>query len=242
PFERALAEMNLLQADVAASLTHRPGLKAHVLPLIDAVGGRARRGLLLLLGPVCARLRIACANLAHLALTRPPARARGAAVRVALGASRGRLVSRIVIEQVILALAGGALGLGVAEACLAAFVRTAPIDLPRVTEIGLDGRVLFVAAGISIGAGLLVSLLPAWRLGARDVQHTLRASAPAITGDRAGLRARAMLLAAQVALSVTLLVVTMLLAISFVRLLGVNPGFDADRVLTVDVTLPGSRY
>src|SRR5262249_8671331 len=108
PFERALAEMNLLQADVAASLPHRPGLKAHVLPLRAAVVGRARRGLLLLLGAVGAVLLIACANLANLSLTRSLARARDAAVRVALGASRGRLVSRIVIEQVILALAGGA--------------------------------------------------------------------------------------------------------------------------------------
>jgi predicted permease len=240
--ERGLAELNVLQADVAATLTHQPGLKARVEPLMDAVVGRARRGLLVLVGAIGAVLLIACANLANLSLTRSLARARDAAVRAALGAGWRRLVAHVVVEQLVLAAAGGTLGLAVAQASLGAFVRTAPIDLPRIAEVGLNGRVLAFAALMSIAAGLLVSVLPAWRLAGRDVQPALRASGPATTGDRGGLRARAALLAAQVALSVTLLVVTILLAVSFVRLLRVDRGFVADRVLAVDVTLPGVRY
>jgi predicted permease len=239
---QGLAELNVLQADIAATLTHRPGLKARIEPLMDAVVGRARRGLLLLLGAIGAVLLIACANLANMALTRSLSRARDVAVRVAFGATRGRLISHVIVEQMILAFAGGTLGLGIAHISLAAFVRTAPIDLPRVTEIALNGRVLLFAAVISIGAGLLVSILPAWRLAGRDVQPILRASGAATTTDRGGLRARAALLTAQVALSVTLLVVTMLLAVSFVRVLRVDRGFVPDRVLAVDVTLPGIRY
>src|SRR5207247_760222 len=119
---------------------------------------------------------------------------------------------------------------GVAQVSIAEFVRTAPVDLPRVAEVGLNARVLGFAGLVSVAAGLVVSLLPAWRLAGRDVQHTLRASGPSTTTDRGGLRVRATLLAAQVALSVTLLVVTSLLAMSFVRLLRVDRGFVADRV------------
>jgi predicted permease len=237
-----LAELNVLQADVAATLTHRPGLKARVVPLMDAVVGRARRGLVLLLCAIAAVLLIACANLANLSLTRALSRARDVAVRAALGASRERLVSHVIVEQVILACAGGALGLGVARMALAAFVRSAPIDLPRVSEVALDGRVLLFAAVTSIATGLLVASPPAWRFASGDVQHVLRATGPATTGDRGGLRARRALLAVQVGVSVTLLAVTMLLAVSFVRLLQVDPGFVAGHVLAADITLPGVRY
>jgi putative ABC transport system permease protein len=210
---------------------------------MDAVVGRARRGLLLLLGAIGAVLLIACANLANLTLTRSLSRMRDAAVRTALGASRSRLVSQVVVEQVMLAAIGGAFGLSVAQVLLAAFVRTTPLgDLPRMTEIALDGRVLLFAGLASIGAGLFVSILPAWRLAGRDLERVLRATGPATTSGRSGLRARAALLTAQVALSVTLLVVTMLMTVSFVRLLRVEPGFAADHVLAVDVTLPGIRY
>lgn len=239
---QAQAELNVLQGDVAATLTHRPGLKARLEPLMDAVVGRARRGLVLLMGAIGAVLLIACANLANLSLTRALSRARDVAVRAALGASRGRLISQAVVEQMLLACVGGVLGLGVARLALAVFVRSAPIGLPRVGEVVLDGRVLLFAAVTSLGAGLLVAILPAWRLAGRDVQQVLRGTGPATTADRGGLRARATLLAVQVALSVTLLAAATLLAASFVRVLRVDRGFVPDHVLAVDVTLPGARY
>ncbi len=239
---QARAELNVLQADVAATLTHRPGLTARVDPLMDAVVGRARRGLVLLLGAIGAVLLIACANLSNLSLTRALSGARDVAIRVALGASRRRLVSHVLVEQLLLGCAGGALGLGAAQVWLAAFARNAPIDLPRVAEIAVDGRVLVFAAVMSVGAGLLVAIPPAWRLSGGDVQQVLLKTGRATTGDRGGRRVRATLLAVQVALSVTLLAATSLLAVSFLRVLRVDRGFVPDRVLAADVTLPGVRY
>ena len=242
PVERALAELNVLQADIAATMIKRPGLQARVVPLMTVVVGDARRGLLLLLGAIAAVLLIACANLANLSLTRTLSHARDAAIRAALGASRSRLVRRVVVEQTALALIGGALGLAVAQAALVIFVKTAPIDLPRVDEVALDVRVIAFAAAVSVFAGLLVAMVPAWRLAGGDVQHTLRAAGPGTTAERGGLRARAALLTTQVALSVTLLVVTMLLAVSFVHVMNVPRGFVSDRVLVMSVALPGARY
>jgi putative ABC transport system permease protein len=240
--EQARAEIDVLQADIATTVIHKPGLKAQMTPLMDALVGRARTGLMLLLAAIGAVLLIACANLANLSLTRALARTRDDAVRAALGASRARLVVRLAIEQLLLAATGGALGLLVAQAALSAFVRTAPIDLPRVQDVQLDARVLAFAALISIATGLLVGMLPARRLATGDVQQALRATAQATTSDRRALSTRSTLLALQVALSVTLLVVTMLLTVSFMRVMKIDRGFSTDHVLAVDVALPGSRY
>src|SRR5262249_11388732 len=155
-----------------------------------------------------------------------------AAVRSALGASRARLVRGVLLEQVVLAVLGGALGLLVAREALSLFVLTAPIDLPRAREVSIDGRVLAFAASVSIVAGLSVALLPAWRMGRGETQTSLRGGGHGTT-DRGGIRLRAMLLGLQVAMSVTLLVVTGLFATSFVRLMRVDAGFSADHVLAV---------
>jgi predicted permease len=146
------------------------------------------------------------------------------------------------VEQVVLSLSGGAFGLAVAWAALRVFVRTAPIDLPRVNEVAIDGRVLAFAAGVSTIAGIAVSALPAWRQSRVDVERTLRAGALTTTSDRGGIRARGVLLALQIALSLALLAVTGLLAGSLVRVMNVDRGFAAERVLLVPVSLPANRY
>jgi putative ABC transport system permease protein len=243
--EQANAELDVLQAQVselAAKQAHEPVVLASVVtPLTEAVVGRARRGLLLLLAAIAAVLLIACSNLANLSLTRTVGRLRDAAIRSALGASRARLAGRAVLEQLILSTIGGAIGLWIASLALSMFVRTAPIDLPRVTEVALDPVVLGFAAAVSMLTALLVALVPAWRLGGRSVQTALR-SGGTITPDRGGMRTRAALLMLQVALSVTLLVVTTLLTVSFIRVMNIDRGFVADRVLAVDVALPATRY
>jgi predicted permease len=245
-WERARAELDVLQtrvAQITAEKSHEPtDLRAFVSPLSEAVVGGARRGLMLLLAAIGAVLMIACSNLANLSLTRAMSRLRDAAIRSALGASRRRLIGRVVLEQVTLAALGGALGVLVAWGALVAFVRTAPVNLPRVGEVSIDGRVVAFAAAVSIAAGLLVALLPAWRIAGRDVQASLRAGGLGTTTDRGGIRARGALLALQVALSVMLLVVTVLLSLSFVRLAHVDRGFQVDRVVAVSVSLPASRY
>jgi predicted permease len=243
--EQARAELDVIQQSVAQIATkeiHQPAeLRGWIMPLDESIVGRARLGLLLLLGAIGGVVLIACANLANLSLTRALARRLDAAVRSALGASRARLVRGVVLEQLLLATAGGALGLLVAREGLHLFVKTAPIDLPRVNDVAIDGRVLGFAASVAIAAGLCVALLPAWRLGRGDVQATLRSSGHGAT-DRGGLRVRAMLLAMQVALSVTLLVVTGLFVTSFVQLLRVDPGFSPDGVVAVEIAPVTSRY
>src|SRR5262249_25251907 len=238
--------LDVLQAQVSDMATRDAGepvtLSGNVTPLTDIVVGRARSGLLLLLAAIFAVLLIACSNLANLSLTRAVGRARDAAIRAALGAGRSRLVVRAVVEQLVLSVVGGALGLGVARAALRLFVKTAPVDLPRVGEVLLDARVVAFAAGVSTLTGVLVALLPAWRMARRDVEQALRAGALSTTSDRGGTRTRGALLALQIALSLTLLVVTALLGASFVRLMNVDRGFTAEHVLIVPVSLPAQRY
>jgi putative ABC transport system permease protein len=244
--EQARAELDVLQVQVGAIATreaHEPVTLASVVaPLDETIVGKSRRGLLLLLAAIAAVLLIACSNLANLSLTRAVGRLRDSAIRSALGASRTRLVARAVVEQLLLSTAGGALGVGVAWAALRAFVRTAPIDLPRVSEVALDVRVLGFAAVVSVCAGLGVSMLPAWRNARRGLEQRLRAGALTTTSDRGGMRTRGALLALQVALSLTLLVVTGLLGASFARLMSVDRGFTADRVLVVPLSPPLKRY
>lgn len=243
--EQARAELNVIQqavATIATKETHEPtDLRGWIAPLEESIVGRARIGLLLLLGATGAVVLIACANLANLSLTRALSRMRDAAVKSALGASRGRLVRPVVLEQLLLATVGGALGLLVAHEGLHLFVKTAPINLPRVGHVVIDGRVLGFAAAVATLAGLCVALLPAWRMGRGDVQTALRAGGQGTT-DRGGLRARTTLLTAQVALSVTLLVVTGLFVTSFLRLLRVDPGFSPDRVVAAEIAPIASRY
>ena len=243
--EQARAELDVIQqsvAQIATRETHEPiDLRGWIMPLDESIVGRARLGLLLLLGAIGGVVLIACANLANLSLTRALGRMREAAVRSALGASRARLAGAVVLEQLLLAATGGALGVLIARQGLNLFVRTAPIDLPRVNDVVIDGRVLGFAALVSIAAGLCVALLPAWRMGRGDVQATLRAGGHGAT-DRGGLRVRATLLAVQVALSVTLLVVTGLFVTSFVQLLRVDPGFSPERVTAVEIAPIASRY
>ena len=244
--EQARADLNVLQSQVSVIATkeaHEPvALESVVTPLTEFIVGQSRRGLWLLLGAIAAVLLIACANLANLSLSRTLGRMREAAIRSALGASRARLVVRALFEHLVLSIAGGLLGVWIAWASLALFVRTAPVDLPRVRDVAIDIRVLAFAAAVSVVAGILVAVLPAWRLGGRAVQQGLRATGTAFTSDRGGARSRAVLLTVQVALSVTLLVVTTLLAISFIRVLGIDRGFDASHVLAVDVAFPADRY
>jgi putative ABC transport system permease protein len=243
--DQARAEFDVLQQAVARTAereTHEAvPLGGTITPLDEAIVGRARLGLLFLLGAIEAVVLIACSNLANLSLTRTSGRLRDAAVRTALGASRERLVRRVVLEQLLLAVTGGALGLLVAWEAIDLFVWTAPIDLPRVHDVSIDARVIAFAAAVAVAAGLAVALLPAWRIAGRDVQSVLRAGGHGTTGS-GGQRVRATLLGLQVALSVTLLVVTTLLVTSFVRLMRIDPGFSPDGVVAVDIAPLASRY
>jgi putative ABC transport system permease protein len=244
--EQARAELDVLQRQVSVIATKEAGepvtLGSSVTRLADAIVGGARSGLLLLLAAIGAVLLIACSNLANLSLTRAVGRLRDAAIRSALGADRTRLVVRATIEQLLLSAIGGALGLAVARVALALFVKTAPLDLPRVADVTIDARVLGFAAAVSIASGMFIAILPAWSTSRRDIERALRAAALSTTSDRDGVQLRGALLTLQVALSLTLLVVTALLGASFLRVMSVERGFVADRVLVVPLAMPANRY
>jgi predicted permease len=187
-------------------------------------------------------LLIVCVNLANLLLSRLASRIRETAIRAALGASRGRQFRQVLTETLLLALCGGALGILFASWLVQALVATAPVDLPRLDEVRLDSGVLLFAFCLTLITGLLFGVLPAWRLVRGDPQEALRAGSHTVTAGRRGIRLRQVLVGLEVSLSAALLIVAGLLGASLARLLQVDKGFDAGRVLTVDVSLAGDLY
>ncbi len=222
------------------------GLTFGIVPLREQVVGDVRRPLLVLMAAVCAVLLIACANVANLVLSRSIARQRDIAVRAALGASRGRLLRHLLADSLLLALAGGAAGLLLARWSLAGLHALGTRSVPRLQEIGLDGTVLLFALGLSLAAGLLFGLLPAWRATSLDIHATLKDASRGAAGSGLlwgrGGRLRRLLVAAEIALCVVLLIAAGLLVRSFAGLLDVPPGFNPRGVLTLELTMSGRRY
>jgi predicted permease len=244
--EQALAELDVLQAQVAVIASkeaRRPiTLSSDVLPLSEYVVSGSRRGLLLLLAASTGVLLIACFNLANLSLARSIGRRREAAMLSTLGASRTRIVGGALLEQLLLSAFAGALGFWMASIGLVLFTQSAATNIPRLQDATLDLRALSFAVAVTAATALVVALLPAWRLTGGRTLPVLRATSVAIAGDSVARRSHAVLLTLQVALSVTLLVVTTLFVASFTKLLNSDRGFVPDRVLAVDVALPAARY
>ncbi len=215
---------------------------ARLKPLDEAVLGEAATGLWLLLAAVGAVLLIVCVNLSNLMLVRAEGRRREAAVRRALGASSFRLHGQMMREGLVLAFFGGAAGLLVAWWLIEALVLTAPVNTPRLEEVGLDGSTLAFGASIAAAAGLLTSLLPALRFGGASVQDTLRETQGTATASVRRARSRNALVAFEVALSAVLLVFAALMGTSFYRLMSVDKGFAAESVLSFDMVLPPQVY
>ena len=239
---KAQAELNVVQAGISARLPGDLDLHANLVPLTERMVGDVRQGLILVMAAVGAVLLVLCVNLANLSLARAAGRARDAAIRTALGASRSRLVRHSLAESTVLALAGG--GLGVLLACwgVRALLAAAPVDLPRLHDVQVDARVLLFALGISLGTGLIFGTLPALRSAARAPFETLKGASRSNTEGRGGLRVRNLLVSLEVGLCGTLLVTAGLLIASFVRLMAVDKGFDVERVIAMNVSLLGSKY
>jgi predicted permease len=240
--QQALAELNIVQAQIAKDAKENVELHAELWPLETQVVGPARRGLLLLLGGVAAILLIVCANLASLLLARIPNRMRESAIRTALGASRSRLVRQMLTESILLSVLGGLLGVGLAYLSLHQLVRWGPADLPRLDEVRLDARVLGFAFLLSMVTGLVFGTLPAWRITRTEPHDALKSGALTATESRRTRRLRESLIGFEVGASTLLLIVAGLLTTSLVRILAVDKGFSAERTLTVDVTLPRQSY
>jgi putative ABC transport system permease protein len=210
-----------------------------VRSLHEEVSGRVAPMLRMLLAAVAVVLLVACANLANLFLVRSTARRRELAVRAALGATRRRIVTELILEALLLAAIGGALGVLVARGLVRGLLAISPESLPRVAEVGIDWTVALFTLGVSFGASLLFGLVPAIQASRGDLKDALK------TGDRAvagGGALRATLIFAEVALSTLLLATAALLARSFTQVMAVDPGFRSSQVLTIRVSLPRTRY
>jgi len=208
--------------------------------LLDNKVGNVRRALWILLGAVSFVLVIACANVANLLLARAAAREKEIALRSALGAGRWRITRQLLTESGLLALLGAAVGLLFAKGALRVVAALAGESMPRADEISLDPRVLLFSGLVAVLTGILFGLAPAWHARRVDLQGTLKETGRGATSGRVGLRQG--LVIAEVALTFVLLVGAGLLLVSFHRLLQVNPGFVADRVLTFHITLSGEKY
>ncbi len=223
-----------------------PGATFTAIPLRDSVIGEVRFGLLLLFGAVALVLLIACVNVANLLLARATIRRREMAIRSALGAGRSRLIWQLLTESLLLSLAGAVLGLGLGYLGVRALLAMNPGDIPRIGEHGsgvsLDWRVLAFTFAAAMLTGILFGLVPALSASRSDINNTLRES-----GSRAGSgmrhnKVRSILVITEMALALILLVGAVLLIRTFGALRGVDPGFDAHNVLTMQMSLGGARF
>lgn len=247
---QAQAEMDTITArlrhDYPQIYPPNGGLTFGIVPLLEQVVGDVRPALFVLLCAVGFVLVIACANVANLLLARAVARQKEIAIRTAMGASRLQIIRQLLTESVLLSLCGGALGVLLALWGLHWIKILGPKSVPRINDIGIDGAALLVTFLLSLGSGILFGLAPAIRISRLNVNASLQDASRGSAGPSAvwgrGNNLRRLLVVAELALCVMVLVGAVLLIRSFGRLQRVSPGFNARNVLTLELTLSGPKY
>jgi len=239
----AQAEMNLINARLIREYpVTNMGWTARVSPLREEVAGPARPALLVLMGAVVFVLLIGCANIANLLLARATGRRKEIALRMALGAGRGRIIAQFLTESMLLALMGAGLGLVIGQWGISALTMLAPAYTPGAESATIDARVLVFTMLIAFVTGAIFGIAPALGGAGIDVNESLKEGGRSSTAGGRRQRLRSALVVSEFALALVLLIGAGLLLRSFVRVLNIDPGFDPKNVLTMGISLDGPRY
>jgi putative ABC transport system permease protein len=240
--KQALADMNAIQRSLAQEYNENSyRLGVSVVPLLEQSVADARTALSLLFAAVGTVLIIGCVNVAGLLLARANARQPEIAIRTALGASRFQVLRQLLVEALLLAFSGGALGIAMSLALLRMGLRFIPSDVPRLYAVALDARVLTFATVLSLATALVFGFMPAWKMSRSDPASSLRDGGYATTSSGRRNRVHHALVVAETALGFTLLICSGLLIRSVIKVLFVDPGFDT-HTIAFDVALTKFRY
>ena len=240
--EQAQSDVSAIAKSMEAQYPSNKGLGALIVPMQEQIAGDSRKGLLVLLGAVGFVLLVACVNVANLLLARASARAKELAIRASLGASRLRIMRQVIIECLPLGLIGGVLGALLAIWGIDLLSSLLPASLPRGNAIAVNSRVLIFTFALALLTILIFGLLPAINAARADVRESLNEGGRSGIGSRKQGRLRRLLVIAEVALALVLLVGSGLMVRSFVKLRQVDVGFTAHNVLTMRVPLPPAKY
>ena len=240
--DQARAEMSAIAGRLAAQYPVDIGWDVKIMPLLEFSVRSIKPALLVLLVAVAFVLLIACANVANLLLARAAGRQKEIATRTSLGASRWRIVRQLLTESLLLSLLGGALGLALAKWGMDLLLTLAPPDLPRLNNVSLDGRALAFTATITLLTGVIFGLVPALQSSKPNLNETMKDAGRGSTEGGRRQRIRSTLVVLEVATALVLLVGAGLMIKSFWQLQKVDPGFNPDNALTVQVSLPKTKY
>jgi putative ABC transport system permease protein len=240
--EGAQADMDTIVRNLGQEYKEDAGVTAYLVPAGQQIAGSVRPALLVLLGAVAFVLLIGCANLANLLLARSAVREREFAIRSALGAGKWDLMRQVLTESLLLSLSSGAVGILMAGWGVRYLRVLVASQIPRAQDISLDARVLLFTLGLSVLTGLAFGMFPAMQSFKGQLSQSLKEGGRGLDGGVQGRHVRDLLVIWEMALALVLLVGAGLLVNSFQRLRAINPGFDSDKVLTCQVSLPSSKY
>jgi len=241
--QQAASEMDTIEQRLVKQYPNEfIGSEVLLVPLSTQIASGLEPVLLVLLGAVAFVLLIGCANVANLLLARAASRKKEIAVRAALGASRLRLVRQLIVESLLLSVAGGALGVFLASSGLSVLKAVIPENFPRVAYIRIDGWVLGFTALAAFATAMIFGLAPAFQISKSDLTESLKEGGRGSAAGPLHNRLRSLLVVSEVALSLVLLAGAGLMIRSFIRLENVSLGFNPDHVLTLELSLPESKY